>query len=144
MERFILCLLIITPTLSFGQADKTVSVIDLVKIKNEKHAEAIFYYENNWKIYRDIAIRRGFIKGYKIFATTQDSTINFDLILITDYKDSLQFEAREDNFQKIIKEVRPNGPLLLNNLQANDFRENLLSRQAETLFSSDEKKTRKR
>jgi len=104
----------------------------------------MYFYENNWKIYRDIAIERGHIKSYKLLTTTKDSTANFDLILITEYRDSLQFKAREDNFQKILREVRPTGPKLLNSLKPNDFRENVFSRQAETLFSGDKKKSKRK
>jgi hypothetical protein len=144
MKRLLLTILTIAPALSFGQIDKSISIMDFVQIKNGKRAETIFFYENNWKIYRDIAIERRLIKSYKLLATTKDSTTNFDLILITEYRDSLQFKASEDNFQKIIKETRPTGPKLLNDLKPNDFRQNVFLRQAETLFSGEDKKSKKK
>ncbi len=142
MKRLLLTIFTTIPGLSFGQIDKSISTMDFIQIKNDKRAETIYFYENNWKIYRDIAIERGFIKSYKLLTTTKDSIANFDLILITEYSDSLQFKASEDNFQKIIKETRPNGPKLLSDLKPNDFRQNVFFRQAKTLFSGEKKKNK--
>jgi hypothetical protein len=141
MKKFKLLFLVCIPTLSFAQIGTGISVIDFVQIKNNKRAETVFYYDNNWKVYRDIALERGLIKSYRLFEIIQDSTKSFDLILITEYSDSVQFNAREENFQKIIKEKRPNGPIQLNDLKPNDFRSLLApSREAVTLFDGQGKK----
>jgi hypothetical protein len=128
----------------FAQTKTTIATIDFVKIKNNKQQEALYYYENNWKLYRDIALTRGYIKSYKLLTTSADTTANFDLILITEYTGSIQFKQSEERFQQIIKETRPDGPKLLNGLQPADIRQNLFFKQAETLFGTDKtKKNRK-
>lgn len=124
----------------FGQANPAIAIIDFVKIKNDRQKEALFFYENNWKIYRDIAIQKNFIKSYRLLFTKADSTANFDLILITEFADSLQFKLSEDRFQTIIKTTSPNGPTLLNELKPNDFRQNAFFKQSQIIFSSDERK----
>ena len=121
---------------AFGQKPSTVSVIDFVKVKNNKFPEALFFYENNWKVYRDIALKSNYITSYKYLKTSADSIADFNLILITEYADSLQYKLAEDRFQKIIKEIRPAGPKLLNELKPTDFKQNVFSKQTETLFSS--------
>lgn len=113
--------------------------MDFVKIKNGKQKEALYFYENNWKVYRDIALKDNFIKSYKVLLTDADSAANFNLILITVYADSLQFKLSEERFQKIIKDARPDGPMLLNKLKPNDFRQNISFKKTEILFSSDKK-----
>ena len=123
--------------LSHGYSQRPISNIDFVKIKNNKRQEAIYFYENNWKVYRDIALGTGFIKSYKLLLAPADTITNFDLILITEYTDSLQLKLSEERFQKIIKETRPNGPQLLNEIKPSDFRQNIFSKQAETLLTSD-------
>lgn len=137
MNKFLFLILVIIPSISSAQNSNSISTLDFVQIKNDRRIETLFFYENNWKVYREIAVERGFIKSYRLLATTKNTTANFDFILITEYRDSLQFKASEYNFQKIIKEVRPSGPKLLNDLKPNDFRENLFFKQAETLFSGD-------
>lgn len=129
---------------SFGQTETTLTTIDFVKIKNNKRPEALYYYENNWKVYRDIALKNDYIKSYKILSTSADSTANFDLILITEYSDSSQFKLNEERFQQIIKSIRPDGPLLLNELKPNEFRQIVFFKTTETLYDADKTAIRKK
>jgi hypothetical protein len=87
-------------------------------------------------VLRDIALKNGYIKSYKLLTTSADSTADFDLLLITEYADSIQFKLSEERFQQIIKATRPDGPKLLNELKPTDFRQNLFFKKTETLFSS--------
>jgi hypothetical protein len=119
-----------------AQQNKTVSVMDFVKIRNGKKAEALYYYENNWKMYREVAVERGLIHSYQLVIATPDSLNNFDLILITTYKDSAQYLKSEENFQPILKELRPNGPKLLNEIKPADFRQNVFAKITRPIFSS--------
>ena len=120
----------------FAQSDKPVAMYDFVKIKDGRIQETLYYYENNWKIYRDIALKKNFITAYKIVTCQPDSLAGFNLILITEYADSAAYTKSEERFSEIIKETRPNGPLLLNEIKPADFRENLYFRKAETIISS--------
>ena len=135
MKYLLFITLLLLASISFGQNNTTITVIDFVKIKNNKRQEAIFYYENNWRVYRQIALEKGYIKSYRLLTTSADTTANFDLILVTEYSDSLQYKLREERFQPIIKATRPDGPILLNELNPADFRENLFFKEAGTLFS---------
>ena len=105
MGNLLLVVLVLLVNTALGQNQTTITIIDFVKIKNERRQEAVFYYENNWKMYRDIALKKGFIASYKLLTTPADSIANFDLILMTEYADSLQFNLSEDRFQQIIKET---------------------------------------
>jgi len=129
--KIIYCLLFVFCAVSsFGQNGSAISVMDFVKIKNDKKAEVLYYYENNWKIYREMALKKEVIISYRILTTTPDSTSDFDLIMITEYADSSHFNLAEERFQKIIKEIRPNGPILLNEIKPADFRQNILTKTA--------------
>ncbi|MBC8112191.1 MAG: hypothetical protein H7Y04_14130 [Verrucomicrobia bacterium] len=116
---------------------KTIVIVDFVKVKNEKKKEAIFYYENNWKLYRDAMLKEGFIKSYRLLEVKADSTGNFDLILMTEYKDSIDFKKSEERFEAVMKTNRPNGVLLLNEKKPAEFRQNVFVKFGETVFSSD-------
>jgi len=122
-----------------AQQDKQVSVMDFVKIKDGRKAEALFYYENNWKIYREVAMERGFIQSYQLLTVTTDSLNNFDLILITTYKDSAQYLKSEENFQPILKELRPQGPKFLNQFKPVEFRQSIFLKITRPVFSSAKK-----
>lgn len=132
--RKILSLLAVVLVLEATGQEAPVAVIDFVKIRDGKRAEALFFYENNWKVYRDIALQKGIIQSYELLTTTPDSAANFDLMLVTVYKDSTQWAMAEERFQGIIKEVRPAGPKLLNDLKPAAFRQNVFNKKTELLF----------
>ena len=110
--------------------------MDFVKIKDGKKAEAMYFYENNWKLYREEALKRNIIQSWQLAEATPDSLNNFDLILITVYKDSVQYSKSEENFRPILAALRPNGPVLLNNFKPADFRVNVFFKITRTLFTS--------
>lgn len=119
-----------------AQQSPSVVVMDFVRVKEGRSAEALFFYQNNWKLYRDEALRQGFITGYRIVETKTDSLAGFNLVLITEYADSLQQTNSEKNFEGILKQLRPNGPVFLNELKPADFRENFYYRVGKEITSS--------
>lgn len=123
-----------------AQSNSTVTVMDFVKIKDGKTTEALFFYENNWKIYRDLAVKKKIIQSYELVKAQPDSLNNFDLILITVYKDSVQFTKSEENFRSILTALRPNGPVLLNSLKPADFRQNVFVKIVQPVYTSSKKK----
>ena len=130
--KYILCLyaFVFVGFSAQGQGkNESVWVVDYVKIKDGKKAEALFYYEQNWKRYREEALRRGYIKSYNILLAQPDSLQNFDIMLMTEYADSTQLSKVEENFQPIIRELNPNGPKLLNNLKPAYFRDTVYNKR---------------
>jgi hypothetical protein len=130
----LLCVLLVSVD-SLGQNDLEVSTADFVKIKNDHRAEAIYFYESNWKVYRDRAVARSFIKGYRLLKVQEQSKAEFDIICITEYSSADQLKLSEPRFQQIIKDTRPDGPRLLNEIKPDDFRQVMFSTTTETLFS---------
>ena len=118
----IAAIIFISPT-AFAQDEEIITVFETVRIKNDKRAEALFYYENNWKTFRDTALEKGYIHSYELIETGTDEKAAFDLVLITRYAGKKQFEKSEENFRKLIE--ASGGVKLLNELKPNEFRENV-------------------
>jgi hypothetical protein len=138
MYRFVVvfcCISMISLT-SSAQKSKEVIIMDFVKITAGKKAEAMYYYENNWKLYRDAALKSKIIKSFELVEAKPDSLNNFDLILITVYEDSVHYAKREENFAPLLKTLRPNGPVLLNETRPNDFRKNVFVKIVSPVFYS--------
>lgn len=129
-----LCLLMLF--VSFNSGAQTITVMDFVEVKEGRRAEAVYFYENNWKLYRDIAVKKGFILSYRLEEVVADSAGAFNLVLITEYRDSVFYQNSETNFREILAMARPNGPLLLNKHQPADFRTNLFVKITRNLFRS--------
>lgn len=124
MKRSLLAVIMLCPIFSVAQMSTTISTVEFVKVSKDKINEATYFYENNWKVFREAAIRQSIIVSYRILSL-EDSSTGFNVVLITDYKDSLQLVKSESSFQKLIKEIRPKGPLLLNDAKPNEFRKSV-------------------
>lgn len=137
-KRFtLLCMILMIGVGVYCQPNASITTLDFVKVKDGKWEEVLFFYQNNWKAYREMALKRNYIKSYKILVALPDSLQSFDIILCTEYPDSVSLTLAESRFQQIIKEINPNGPKLLNALKPKDFRENLFLKRAGTLCSSE-------
>lgn len=113
---------------SYGQIDDKISTIDFVQILNENNEEAIYYFQNNWKILRKMAIKKKYIHSFEILEVPSSVDAPFQLMLITTYLNQTQYNLREDHFSQLIKEK---GELkLLNNKEPSEFRKSLFSKKS--------------
>jgi hypothetical protein len=133
MKRLFFFVILLSSGVVLGQKNSVIALMNFVKIKNNKWNEALYFYENNWKVYREIALEKKYILSYEFLTTKTDSAADFNCILITEYTDSLQFQLSEERFNSIIKELRPKGPKLLDDVQPNEFRQNVFAKKAEIL-----------
>jgi ketosteroid isomerase-like protein len=107
-----------------AQDSSSYAIINFVRVKNNNSAEALYFYNNNWLDFRKGVKQNKGIKSYQLLDYTEDKEAPFDIILITEYKDTHQLEKSEESFQPVMKNLRPDGPLFLNGKQPGDFREN--------------------
>lgn len=103
-----------------AQERELISTYDFVQITDDQQEEAIFYYENNWKILRQLAKAEAYIDSFEMHEVAFSEECPFHLILITSYSDDSQYEQREKNFEKLI-EMRDELKLL-NEKQPSEFR----------------------
>ncbi|MEZ5345917.1 MAG: hypothetical protein R2681_10225 [Pyrinomonadaceae bacterium] len=104
-----------------------ITVIEAVKIKNDNRKEALYYYENNWKLLREKALEKNFIDSFEMIVTEAADDADFDIVLITRYSNKNQFDNSEVNFQRLIKEfiTDKDGIRLMNALKPVDFRKSV-------------------
>ena len=119
------------------------ATIDIVKVNARYEKEAMYFYNENWKEFRKLALQKGVISGFEIHRTVVDSTNHFQLVLITKYRDSAYFAKSEENFRPIMKSVSPNGPKMLNNVERKDFLESMAGYETMMLGSNHERKKKK-
>lgn len=124
-KQFALVLMLST-CLSYGQKDQSITSMDFVTILNGNDKEALFYYENNWKVLREMAVKKGYITSFKLLKEMNKDKNSFSIVLSTSYTNSLQFEKREEHFQELIK--AKGGLKLLNEKQPAEFRKTVYSK----------------
>lgn len=96
-----------------------ISTVDLVRVKDGKVEETLYYYENNWKRYREAALERGYIEGYRLLVDVRNPGAE-TVLLITEYANPAQYAAREENFARVMP--ADGTPELLNAILPGDFR----------------------
>ncbi len=116
--RITLCFLLLLPLPSVAE----ILTIDFVKVLNGNEAEAVYYYEENWRQYRVKALEMGYISSYRLLVETS-SDGNADILLITGYADEAMYAAREENFALVMRDPEGQGLKLLNQKTPGEFRE---------------------
>lgn len=127
LKTLFVFLFLVSMQFSFAQKDKRISTIDFVQIVDGNRAEALFYYEHNWKILRLLAMKQKYISSFEIMETSYSEEAPFQLMLITTYANKEQYEQREEHFQELIKQK---GKLeLLNDKKPPQFRKNIFHKE---------------
>lgn len=116
------------------------SSVDIIECREQYAAEVMYFYTRNWKAFREKALDAGVISGYRFLRTATDSNGIFQLILITEYPDSLTFSQREQNFAPIMRAISPNGPQMLNDVPRQEILQYLNGYDARTLHSASRSK----
>ncbi|MFY0688915.1 MAG: hypothetical protein JXQ90_17225 [Cyclobacteriaceae bacterium] len=120
-------LFIVSILSSHCQSSEKITSLDFVQVQNNNLDEAIFYYQNNWLVLRKMAIKQNMIDAFQLLQTTSDTASPFEIVLITTYANQDQFDQREENFSRLIKE---RGSLqLLNEKQPSEFRKVIFSKE---------------
>ena len=83
--------------------DAPITSMDFVQILNNHEAEAVYYFQNNWKVLRQQAIEKNYISDFKLLRTQRSEEAPFDIILMTTYPDQTRYDQREANFAELIE-----------------------------------------
>lgn len=125
MKKLLLVLLLASPLISRSQSVKF-RIIDAVEVKNQFEKEALYFYDQNWKLFREEALKQGVISGYSIERGTKSDS-SFVIVLNTEFENRGQLENVEKNFEPILKALRPDGPLVLGD---GNYRNYVISRNS--------------
>ena len=111
--------------IGFCQSNNKITTIETVEILNNNSEEAIYYFENNWKVLRTMAVDKGYIDSFQLLQASYTNETPFHFILITTYTSKAQYEKRENHFGELIK--AKGGLKLLNEKKPADFRKSVFS-----------------
>jgi len=94
----------------YGQASpgrsgvsESVWTVDLIRTLPGRQREYLRNIESNWSGAREMAIERGAIMSYRALAAPPDSARGWDIILLTEYRDSTAWSEREEIFTAIFE-----------------------------------------
>lgn len=104
----ILSLLILAGNSGFAQAIKVKPAIwsvDYVKAKEGQLTDLLEFFRLNWAAARVQAKKKHYIQDYKLYVLPEAT--DYQVILMTKYKDQTQYDQREENFKKIFAQFKP-------------------------------------
>ena len=128
IKLIILVLSLGLASFAYGQQGEEISTIDFVQILDGNDEEAVFYYQKNWKVLREMALKKKYIKSFQLLKTEASEEAPFQIMLITNYANAKQYSKREKYFAKIIK---AKGELdLLNDKKPAEFRKVVFGKEA--------------
>jgi len=128
MKNLFLIIVMAIGSISYGQANEKITTIEFVEILNNNKNEALFYFQNNWKVLRDKATAKNYIQSYQLLETQKSDDAPFQIILMTTYQNKKQYDQREKHFQELIKQS--GGLKLLNDKKPTEFRKSLFSKDS--------------
>lgn len=79
--------------------EKSIWTVDYIKVHDGQLADLVKFFELNWKGARKLARKAKYIEDYQWFVLPEST--DYQVVLMTKYKDQTQFDKREENFQKI-------------------------------------------
>ena len=127
MKYLLIVFILSVSTLCYGQQNERISTIDFVQILNENKSEAVYYFQSNWKVLREAALKKGYIHSFQVLETPFTENAPFHMMLITTYGNKEKYELREENFRELINE---RGELkLMNAKKPNEFRKTIFSKE---------------
>lgn len=125
--RVIIFLLFLSIGMSLtAQQNEKISTIEFVQVVNNNFEEAKFYYLNNWKVLREMAVEKMYIDSYQLLETPFSEDAPFQIILVTTYLNKVQYDQREKTFSELIEEK--GGLKLMNEKKPVEFRKSLFAK----------------
>jgi hypothetical protein len=94
-----------SPPASPLNSDKPVWALEFVKVKPGMFAATMGYLDDNWIRLRAEAKRQGAVLSYNRVAGEESSNNDWDILLMTEYKNQATYDAREKLFSSILQRL---------------------------------------
>ena len=85
--------------------DGSVWNIAFIKVKPGMDVAYLTYLSGAWKAEQDAAKKEGLILSYKVLTTEAHGATDFNLLLMTEYKNLAAMEAGQEKFDTLVQKV---------------------------------------
>ena len=96
-----------------SDSDKPVWTMEILRVKSGMFGSTLGYLDDNWMSIRAEAKRQGGILSYNRFADQDSSQSDWNIVLLTEFKNSAAYNAREKLFASIRKQMPNNTSAVL-------------------------------
>ena len=95
--------------------------LDFVKVKPGMFEQTMTYFDLGWLPAHEMAKEQGVIVGFRRVAEQPEGKGEWDIILITEYKNQAAYDEREKSFAPIVAEASRNNRGKMNGLKKKDL-----------------------
>jgi hypothetical protein len=88
--------------------DKPVWALEFIKVKPGMFAATMSYLDDNWLRLRTEAKRQGAVLNFNRVAGDESANSDWDILLMTEYKNQAAYDGREKLFDSILKRLPDN------------------------------------
>lgn len=122
----ILFIMVVTSFMAVGAFSQTVKVkpaiwtVDYIKAREGQLTDLLEFFRLNWTAARVQAKKAKYIEDYKMYVLPEAA--DYQVVLMTKYKNKAVYDQREANFAKIFAKFKPKT-LLVNGKSSRDMRD---------------------
>jgi hypothetical protein len=117
-------------------ADKPVWALEFIKVKPGTFGPTMVYLDDNWIRVRAEAKRQGVVLTYNriagerhmLFPAKESSNDDWDILLMTEYKNQAAYDGREKLFDSILKRLPDNTAGIIQRYKKEDLFESVKTR----------------
>lgn len=102
-----------------SDSDKPVWTMEILRVKSGMFGSTLGYLDDNWMSVRAEAKRQGTILSYNRFADQDSRKSDWNIVLLTEFKNSAAYNAREKLFASIRKQLPNNTSAVMRVPQEN-------------------------
>ncbi len=96
-----------------SESEKPVWTMEFLKVMPGQFGPTLGYLDDNWMRIREEAKRQGAVLSYHRIAEQSISESDRNIVLLTEYKNQAEYDAREKLFASILKQLPNNAPGVL-------------------------------
>jgi hypothetical protein len=115
----------VTPPL---KTDKPVWALEFINVKPGMFAATMGYLDDNWIRLRAEAKRQGAVLNYNRVAGEDSSNTDWDILLMTEYKNQAAYDGREKLFDSILKRLPNNTSEVIKGYKKEELFQSVKSR----------------
>ena len=86
-----------------AQSNSSVWAVDFVKTKDGQQANYLKFIEQNWAKARVFMKEKGIANSYQVLSVSQKQNADWDVLLMTEYKNQTAYERREAVFKEFVE-----------------------------------------
>jgi hypothetical protein len=109
-------------------ADKPVWALEFLKVKPGTFGPTMVYLDDNWIRVRAEAERQGAVLNYNRLAGADASNTEWDILLMTEYKNQAAYDGREKLFDSILKRLPDNTAGIIQRYKKEDLFQSVKTR----------------